>query len=136
VIREVGSEEWSDLDVPTWPSSGSWTFTNSGDIDLTHWVGRTVEIGFKYGGSATDGADTWEVRNVSLTLNKTSSISASIDDNDDSFLVEVWGNNILAPEGSHIYDLNGREVNGIGVQRGIYIVNKPSFTKAVKVMVK
>lgn len=55
---------------------------------------------------------------------------------DDSILVEVWGNTICVPEGARIFDLNGREVSGENVARGIYIVTKPSFRKAVKVMVK
>lgn len=55
---------------------------------------------------------------------------------DDSFLVEVWGNTILAPEGARIFDLNGREVGGENLAKGIYIVVKPTFRKAVKVMVK
>lgn len=55
---------------------------------------------------------------------------------DDSILVEVWGNNILAPEGARIFDLNGREVGGENLSKGIYIVTKPSFEKAVKVIIR
>lgn len=55
---------------------------------------------------------------------------------DDSCLVEVWGNNILVPDGARIFDLNGREVNGRNLARGIYLVSKPTFRKTVKVMVK
>ena len=74
---------------------------------------------------------------MKLTAQKTTAIELPVeDDGDDSFLVEVWGNNILAPEGARIFDLNGREVSGLGLQRGIYIVAKPTFRKSVKVMVK
>lgn len=55
---------------------------------------------------------------------------------DDSCFVEVWGNNILVPEGARIFDLNGREFNGENLARGIYIVTSPRFLKAVKVMIK
>lgn len=55
---------------------------------------------------------------------------------DDSFLVEVWGNNILAPEGAVIYDLNGRVYSGENLECGVYIVTKSTFRRAVKVMVK
>ncbi len=55
---------------------------------------------------------------------------------DDSCMVEVWGNNILVPEGARIFDLNGREFNGENLARGIYIVTSPRFSKAVKVMIK
>lgn len=45
---------------------GSWTFTNSGDADLTAYAGQSnVYIAFDYSGSATDGS-TWEVDNVIL----------------------------------------------------------------------
>lgn len=50
--------------------------------------------------------------------------------------MEVWGNNILVPQGAHIFDLNGREFDGTGLNPGLYIVTKPSFGKAVKVMIK
>ena len=67
---------------------------------------------------------------------KDSSGVNEIVDLDDSFLVEVWGNNILVPDGAKIFDLNGREVCGENLARGIYIVTKPGFKKAVKVMIK
>lgn len=55
---------------------------------------------------------------------------------DNRDLVEVWGNNILVPEGAVIYDLNGRRVRGEGVAKGIYIVNGPGFKAPLKVLVK
>lgn len=61
---------------------------------------------------------------------------SSVDEiDDDRCFVEVWGNNILLPEGARIFDLNGREVSGENLARGIYIVTKPGFKKAVKVMI-
>ncbi len=43
-------------------------------------------------------------------------------DEDDSVMVEVWGNNILVPDGAEIYDLNGRRLaSGENLARGIYI---------------
>lgn len=136
VIREAGSSDWTSLEIPTWPTAGGWDFVNAGAIDLSDWAGHTVQVGFRYG-STDQGADTWEIRNVKLTAQKTTAIELPVeDDGDDSFLVEVWGNNILAPEGARIFDLNGREVSGLGLQRGIYIVAKPTFRKSVKVMVK
>lgn len=54
---------------------------------------------------------------------------------DDSCMVEVWGNNILAPEGSVIYDLNGRVCEGENLEKGVYIVTKSTFRRAVKVMI-
>lgn len=60
-----------------------------------------------------------------------------VEEIDDSCLVEVWGNNILVPDGASIYDLNGRKlINGENLARGIYLVASPTFRKTVKVMIK
>ena len=93
-------------------------------------------MGFKYESTPT-GADTWEIRNVCLDLVRDQSgVNSLPQEFDDSDLVEVWGNNILAPRGARIFDLNGREVNGENLTPGLYIVTKPSFQKALKVIVK
>lgn len=62
-VRETGTETWTDVPVLTWPGEGSWTFVNSGALDLTNFAGKKVEIAFRYGSSSA-GADTWEIRNV------------------------------------------------------------------------
>ena len=67
---------------------------------------------------------------------KVKEASAVEEIDDESCFVEVWGNNILVPEGARIFDLNGREVSGENLAFGIYIVTKPGFKKAVKVMIK
>ena len=72
-------------------------------------------------------------------MKESSDVEETVEDamiEDDSCLVEVWGNNILVPDGARIFDLNGREVNGRNLARGIYLVSKPTFRKTVKVMVK
>lgn len=62
-IREVGTTEWTRLTVPAYPASMSWNFANSGDIDLAAYIGKKVEIGFRY--TSTDAkAGTWEIKNV------------------------------------------------------------------------
>ncbi len=127
----------TDESIPAWPQAGGWTFVSSGNIDLSRHLGKKVRIGFHYE-SDTTGADTWEIRNVRLQAKKIpTGIEAlpEYDATDDSFLVEVWGNNIFAPEGAEIYDMNGRRVSGEGLQRGVYIVTKPTFRKAVKVAI-
>ncbi|MDE7451835.1 MAG: Ig-like domain-containing protein, partial [Paramuribaculum sp.] len=49
--------------------------------------------------------------------------------------VRVEGDKLIAPEGSAIYDLNGRRVNANGLRPGIYIVRMFNG-KSMKVMVK
>ena len=65
-VREEGASSWTMLTVPTWPAAGSWTFASSGNISLSSLAGKKIQLAFKYGSTA-DGADTWEIRNLTLT---------------------------------------------------------------------
>ena len=62
-IKEVGSETWSELVIPTHGTGTSWAFVDSGVIDLSAYVGKNVQIAFKYT-SSSESAGTWEVKNV------------------------------------------------------------------------
>lgn len=42
---------------------------NSGAIDLGKFVGKKIQVGFKYASSAS-GADTWEIQNLKITGTK------------------------------------------------------------------
>lgn len=62
----VDGEDWQQLTIPNIPEKGSWTFVESGDIDLTAYVGKeNVRLAFKYT-STTAAAATWEVKNVKV----------------------------------------------------------------------
>lgn len=65
-VREAGSSEWTELAIPTWPTSGSWNFAKSGEIDLSAFEDKKIEIGFKYASTAS-AADSWEIRNLKIT---------------------------------------------------------------------
>lgn len=54
---------WTAL--PATLSSGSWTWTSSGSIDLSLYTG-SVNIAFRYTSTATDAA-TWELDNIAVT---------------------------------------------------------------------
>ncbi len=64
-VREEGAGSWTMLAIPVWPEAGSWTFVNSGDIDLSAYSGKKIQLAFKYA-SNTDGADTWEIKNLTV----------------------------------------------------------------------
>ncbi|MDE6496351.1 MAG: choice-of-anchor J domain-containing protein [Duncaniella sp.] len=66
VVRLEGATEWIALTIPTWPEAGSWTFVSSGDIDLSAYAGKKIQLGFKYG-SSDAGADTWEIKNLKIS---------------------------------------------------------------------
>ncbi len=135
-VNANAPEYIKEYSINTWQSPGKWTFTTSEEFDLSEYTGHNISVGFKYESTPT-GADTWEIRNVRLDLVRDQSgVNSLPQEFDDSDLVEVWGNNILAPEGARIFDLNGREVNGENLTPGLYIVTKQSFQKAIKVLVK
>ncbi len=62
-VREVGSTTWTTLTIPNYPTTMSWNIENTGDIDLSAFVGKDVQIGFHYTSTATK-AGTWEIKNV------------------------------------------------------------------------
>lgn len=63
--RVEGTAAWTRLTIPTWPDAGAWTFVSSGNVDLSAFAGKKIQIAFKYG-SSTAGADTWEIRNLKV----------------------------------------------------------------------
>lgn len=67
--REDGGE-WKQLTGYTFPDKLSWTFVPSGDIDLSAYAGKEMQIGFKFTSAAKSG--TWEVKNVTVTATPTS----------------------------------------------------------------
>lgn len=69
VVRLEGATEWTALTIPEWPAEGGWTFVNSGNIDLSAYDGKKIQLAFKYG-STTAGADTWEIKNLIVTGSK------------------------------------------------------------------
>lgn len=63
-VRIVGGD-WETLTIPTYFSGNDWNFVNSGDIDLSDYVGKEIQIGFRYTSTSTS-AGTWEVKNVEV----------------------------------------------------------------------
>lgn len=68
-VREAGTSEWTELEIPNWPTAGGWTFASSGTISLEQFEGKKIQIAFKYE-SDTTGADTWEIKNLKLSGDK------------------------------------------------------------------
>ena len=66
MIRKEGETEWTQLDIPDWPKSGTWDFSNSGEIDLSAYESQRVQFAFKYASTAQT-ADSWEIRNFQVT---------------------------------------------------------------------
>lgn len=65
VARETGSADWQTFTIPTFNDGSTFTFTNSGSIDLSEFDGKKVEIGFRYTSNTSD-AGTWEIKSFNL----------------------------------------------------------------------
>ena len=57
------SGTWTDISSFANWSPGGFTFVNSGDINISPYVGTNVHVAFKYTGSSSDGS-TWELDNI------------------------------------------------------------------------
>lgn len=138
LLQDDDTGDVTEIGITIWPEAGSWTFASTGDLTLPKTNAKKVRLGFKYA-SDSNGADTWEIRNVKLQITRMSDgINPLIPDTnaDDSDQVGVSGNSIYAPEGAAIFDLNGRRVSGINLAPGIYIVVKSTFCKNLKIVIK
>lgn len=70
VVRESGSSTWTELTIQEWPPlDNKWTFVNSGDMDLSAFAGKKIQVAFKYGCSA-DGADQWEINDLEVKASR------------------------------------------------------------------
>lgn len=115
-------------------------WVESGEIRLPYLAPKSY-VGFRfYSPRGGDGnSSTYCLDDIKIEVRRaTTGVGDLYEDEagDISFLVEVWGNNIIAPEGSRIFDLNGREVRGDALQTSVYIVVNPKFEKSVKILVK
>lgn len=112
-------------DIPTIPTPGTWTFVNSGEIEMNVDESKTdvscVRICLYYHGDSEDGANAWEIRNIKMVgIGPASAIDEVIVD---------------APEANYpteVYNLSGVKVadSTDNLPAGIYIVRRgPSAQK-------
>ncbi len=80
MVKEVKSSytSWTTLKIPTHGTGSSWTWVESGDIDLSAYVGKNIVIAFVYSAISDYSAEpdenynypviapTWEVKNVKI----------------------------------------------------------------------
>lgn len=64
-VKEAGAAEWTKVVPLEYPTGNSWTWVNSGSIDLAAWLGKTIIVGFKYT-STTSVSGTWEIKNFKV----------------------------------------------------------------------
>ena len=62
-IKEEGAADWEQVTGVTYPSTQGWTFVDAGDIDISSYASKKIQIAFVYK-SSSENAGTWEVKNV------------------------------------------------------------------------
>lgn len=65
-VREADATEKTQVTIPTYSDGKSWTYVSSGEIDLSAYAGKTIQLCFRYT-SNEDYAATWEIKNVKVT---------------------------------------------------------------------
>lgn len=65
-VKESSATDWIQATIPTYGTNNDWKFVSSGNIDLASYVGKNIQVAFKYI-STTSDVGTWEVRNVKVT---------------------------------------------------------------------
>lgn len=114
----LGSAEWEKVEIPVWHDAGTWNFASSGDIDLSSYTDKTIQVAFLYKSTEQD-ADTWEIRNVRLY--GYANQQGGIDDIESDSEAPV-----------RYYDLSGRLVSGTPTA-GLYLRVQGSHVEKVAV---
>ncbi len=99
---------WQELECEL--STGSWTWTESGEISLDGFSGSNCYIGFKYT-STDDEAAGWEVDDIMLVSGSGSSSNLTATPNSISGLDYLEGQ---GPSASQSYTLTGANLEGSG----------------------
>lgn len=63
-VREEGTVAWTQLTFTGYPGTDSWTFVSSGEIDITAFAGKKIQVAFVYGAGCTDK---WEINNLTFS---------------------------------------------------------------------
>jgi len=77
-VREEGGS-WTQLTIPNWfTQSGQYTRFNSGDIDLSAYAGKKIQISFLYTADS-ESTGTWNVLKFALTTTETEVVNMKTD---------------------------------------------------------
>ena len=118
-VREVGGEWGAALVVPAWPTALGWKpWVESGDISLESYVGKKIQIGFKYTSTA-EKAGTWEVDNVLVKGDKTGSAIETVEAADADAPVEFFnlqGVRVANPENGLFIRRQGNKVEKVVIR--------------------
>lgn len=105
-IKEADQNEWTAITIPSYPTGNDWNFISSGDIDLSAYVNKSIQIAFKYTSTPSSSAK-WEIKNIKLTLRDNDNPDPTPNDNlvlNPGFedwsgaLAEHWDNSFNTPK--------------------------------------
>jgi len=65
LVREVGAAEWEVQTLPVPPSGSSWSFSDSGYINLDKFGGKKIQVAFRYT-STSSVSGTWEIDKLQI----------------------------------------------------------------------
>ena len=64
--KEIDVSDWTELIIENKPVGTNWDFVASGDVDLSSFEGKKIQIAFVYKSPDVDAA-TWEISQVDIT---------------------------------------------------------------------
>lgn len=124
-VKVEGEPTVTPVTIPIWPSGSDWTFLNSGQINLTPFCGKKIQLVFNYSSDA-NVTPTWEIASLKLTAQgkfsgvETIPVDLSPENADSSMPIEY-------------YSIDGRRINPDNY-RGIAIRRQGS--RASKILLK
>ncbi len=113
---------WTQVTIPTYPAGNSWTFVNSGNIDIpAEFLVKDMHFAFKYVAATASEGSCWEIKNVVLNA----SCSATPIEQIAAPVVDVYAadGRIYGTDDMRIYTVLGLDVTEMnGSLCGVYIV--------------
>lgn len=112
VDGDPNTATWTQLPIPVMPSGNSWTYVNSGSMNIPQqFLTDNTRFAFKYL-STTDTAGTWEIKNLGLNAVCATTAIAPEKANDISVLGVDGRIRVKAVQSSRVvvYDIMGRNL--------------------------
>ena len=110
-----------------WPAGNNWVYINSGNIDLSQYVGKKIQLAFHYT-SNTSVAGTWEISDIAVKGKKDSTATGI-----GCINTPACSSTLDLNKPYTAYDLSGRSLSDISNAKGVVIVKQNGVTyKIVK----
>lgn len=116
-VREVGGA-WQQLEIPNWFTQNSqYTRFNSGDIDLSAFAGKKIQVSFLYTAD-TQSTGTWNVLKFAVTTTNEEIVNMKTD----GYVTYVVKNDIDWTQTKAQYpDVHGYKVTEFGREEAVFV---------------